>query len=170
MSSERVVAWRRRLAALALCFAGAAGAAEGVVAERLPGADFASAHELLVDSIEAEGLTVRDVIPFNSMLKRTAPAFGHAGSPFADAEIVQFCSSAIAWQMLDEDVEQIALCPLSIAVFARAGAASAERGVTLVYRSPGQASAGRQAAGQLLRRLLDRVVAGFAQRRGAAAD
>ncbi|WP_153117151.1 DUF302 domain-containing protein [Rhodocyclus tenuis] len=167
MPSDRGKRWRRRLLALACCLSGVAAAAEDVVAERLAGTDFRTVHELLVESIEAEGLRVREVIPFNAMLERTAPAFGRVGSPFAEAEIVQFCSSALAWQMLGEDPEQIALCPMSIAVFVPRGEAAV---VTLVYRSPGQASAGRLAAGRLLRRLLDQVGEALRQRGGPPAQ
>lgn len=125
------------------------------VAERLAsGADFQSAHEALIEAIEAEGLVVSAVIPFNAMLARTAGDLAKGKSPFANAEIVQFCSSLVAWQLLEEDVAQIALCPLSIAVLAT----TAEPGkVKFAYRLPGKGSAGRLRAEKLLARLVDRA-------------
>lgn len=129
--------------------------AEDVLSRQLPMADFSSAREALVESIEAEGLTVREVIPFNRMLERTAAALGKTGSPFVNVEIVQFCSSALSWQMLEEDVTQIALCPLSIVILL--SHAEPDR-VTLAWRSPGQATAGRRRAGELLQKLVERAV------------
>ncbi|MFZ2266800.1 MAG: DUF302 domain-containing protein [Azonexus sp.] len=118
-------------------------------------ADFATAREALVESIEAEGLMVREIIPFNSMLERTAASQGRPGSPFINVEIVQFCSSPLAWQMLEEDASQMALCPLSIAIYMKL----AEPGkVTLAWRLPGGDTPGRRNAAALLRKLAERAV------------
>ena len=135
---------------LSLAMAASGQAAELLVRVSLPG-DFAAAHEAVVESIETEGLVVREIIPFNGLLERTAPDLGKAGSPFIAAEIVQFCSSVLAWQLLEEDVGQLALCPMSIAIFVT----KAEPGVVnLVSRLPGTATAGRARGESLLRRLV----------------
>jgi hypothetical protein len=145
----------RFLALLGLFLAVSAFAADDVMIRQMAVADFQLAHEALVESIESEGLKVREVIPFNQMLERTAASQGRPGSPFVHAEIVQFCSTALSWQMLEEDATQIAMCPLSIAVFMK----QSEQGkVTLAWRLPGAATAGRQKAGDLLRRLAERAV------------
>jgi uncharacterized protein (DUF302 family) len=139
----------------------AAGAAEDVATRQMLVADFATAREALVESIENEGLKVREIIPFNSMLERTAASLGRPGSPFVNVEIVQFCSSPISWQMLEEDASQMALCPLSIVIYMKL----AEPGkATLAWRLPGQDSPGRRNAGELLRKLAERAVE-IAQRR-----
>lgn len=131
----------------------AAHATEDVTRTVVVGSDFASAREALVEAIEAEGLVVSAIIPFNDMLARTAGDLEKAASPFADAAIVQFCSSVLAWQLLEEEASQIALCPLSIAIYVR----RAEPGqVTLAYRSPGNATPGRIKAEKLLVRLVNR--------------
>lgn len=144
---------RRLLATLGCCICLGAAAADDVASTVVAGGDFQSVHEALIEVIEGEGLVVSAVIPFNQMLARTAGDLGRAASPFAQAEIVQFCSSLLAWQLLEEDPDQIALCPLSIAVYTTA--ADAGR-VTLAYRRPGPGSAGRGRAENLLRRLVDR--------------
>lgn len=129
-------------------------AAEDVVVIPLPGSDFAAAREALVEAVEAEGLVVSARIPFNRMLARTAEAVGQAATPYGEAEIVQFCSSGLAWQMVGEDAGQLALCPLSIAVYTPV----AEPGrVFLAYRRAGAASAARQRADALLHRLAVRT-------------
>ena len=142
------------LLGLACCLGSPALAADDVATKVVADSDFQATHEAVVEAIEAEGLVVSAVIPFNQMLARTAGDLGKAASPFAGAEIVQFCSSQLAWQLLEEDVSQIGLCPLSIAVYTT----SAEPArVVLAWRGPGQGSAGRGRAEKLLRRLVDRA-------------
>ena len=133
----------------------AAFAAEDVETREMAGVDFPAAREALLESIELEGLKVGEIIPFNQMLERTAAGLGKAGSPFVNLEIVQFCSSLISWQMLEEDASQIALCPLSIVLYMKR--AEPER-VVLAWRLPGQSTAGRRAAEILLRKLAERAV------------
>lgn len=141
------------LVALAFCLIPGVFAAEDVSRTEVVGSDFPSTREALVEAIEAEGLVVSAVIPFNGMLARTAGDLARPASPFAQAEIIQFCSATLAWQLLEEDAAQIALCPLAISVFStRAEPAK----VVLAYRSPGQATAGRVKAESLLRRLVQR--------------
>lgn len=58
-------------ALLALSF-GLARAADASVTVEIEGGDFQSAHEALVEAIEAEGTVVGVVLPFGDMLERTA--------------------------------------------------------------------------------------------------
>lgn len=133
---------------------GSALAADDVLKGGLPGSDFRSAHDALIETVEADGLVVSAVIPFNGMLARTAKDLSHEASPFADAEIIQFCSSVLAWQMVAEDAGQLSLCPLSIAIYTKA----ADPGrVMLAYRSPGRETPARAKADDLLRRLTERA-------------
>ena len=144
---------RGLLLALAVFFAPVVPAAPDVFTVNLAGSDFQSAREALVEAIEAEGLVVSAIIPFNDMLARTAGDLEKTSSPFADAAIVQFCSSVLAWQLLEEEASQMALCPLSLVIYVR----RAESGiVTLAYRLPGTITPGRIKAEKLLRRLVDR--------------
>lgn len=137
-----------------LCLSLGATAADDVTKMHLTGSDFRSAHDALIETIEADGLVVSAVIPFNGMLARTAKDLAHEASPFADAEIIQFCSSVLAWQMVTEEASQLSLCPLSIAIYALA---SDPKTVMLAYRSPGRISEGRAKADDLLRRLTARA-------------
>ena len=90
------------------------------------------------EGIEAEGLVVSNIINFNEMLARTAGDLGRRGAPFAAVEIVQFCSSVIAWQLIEESAAQVALCPLSISVQVRHGRPGQ---VVLAWREPLASSA-----------------------------
>ncbi len=149
------------LAVLAFSLMPEAFAADDVHTTLLINTDFPSAREALIESIEAEGLVVSAVIPFGSMLERTADGLGKGVSPFVDAEIVQFCSARLARQLVDEDVAQIALCPLSIAVFATR---VAPEQITYAYHAPEPGSAGRLGARNLLEKLVARA-AGLARLR-----
>lgn len=142
------------LIGLACCLGSPVLAADDVATKVVAGSDFSATREALVEAIEAEGLVVSAVIPFNQMLARTAGDLAKSASPFVGADIVQFCSSQLAWQLLEEDVSQIALCPLSIAVYTTPGEPAA---VVLAWRMPGQGSAGRGRAEKLLRKIVDRA-------------
>lgn len=141
------------LSGLCLCVSGTL-ASDEIVSQRISGSDFAATREALIETIESAGMVVSAQIPFNKMLERTASTLSDgAPSPFIQAEIVQFCSSVLAWQLLAEAPEHIVLCPLSVTVFVRR---SEPEIVVLAYRSPGDATPGRRQAEKLLRRLVDR--------------
>lgn len=137
------------------CLVSSVFAADDIVTKQVVGSDFQSASEALIEAIEAEGLVVSAKIPFNTMLERTAGAVARQASPFANVQIVQFCSSLLAWQLLEEESAQIVLCPLSITLYELGGDA-AKGEVYLAYRSPGQVTAGRIKVEKLLQRLVDR--------------
>lgn len=130
-------------------------AVDGVVSRTVAGSDFRSTHEALIEVVEAEGLVVGAVIPFGRMLDRTAGVREAADSPYVEAEIVQFCSAGLAWQMVSEDPEQIAFCPLSVAVYVTVADPAK---VTMVYRSTGSATPARAKAEALLHSLVERAV------------
>lgn len=145
---------RRLLAALALGFVVAAGAEETLAVRELPGGDFALVREALIEAIEAEGLVVGATLKFDDMLARTRLEREAGSGPYRMAEIVQFCSSRIAWQLAEEAAENLALCPMSIAIYVpRARPAD----VLIAWRSPGRGSGGRAAGDDLLRRLVERT-------------
>lgn len=131
-----------------------AHAADGIVSRVVDAGDFRSTHEALVEVVEAEGLVVGAVMPFGRMLDRTAGTLEAAMNPYIEAEIVQFCSAGLAWQMVLEDPGQIAFCPLSVAIYVTV----AEPGrVTMAYRSTGSATPARAKAEALLFRLFERA-------------
>jgi uncharacterized protein (DUF302 family) len=140
-----------------------ATAAPDIPTQFVISSDFPLAREALVEVIEAEGLVVSAVIPFGAMLKRTGSALGKKGSPYAQLEIVQFCSARIAWLLVEEDVSQTALCPLSINIFSTV--AEPDK-VVFGYRSPGNLTPARLEATELLLKIVSRAVevARFQQR------
>ena len=126
-------------------------AADGIIRHRIEGGDFRSVHEAVVEVVEAEGMVIGQVLPFGQMLERTGQ--GQA-NPYVEAEIVQFCSAALARRLVLEDSGQMALCPLSIALYVSV----AQPGVVvLAYRATGGESPARAQADELLARLVDRA-------------
>ena len=85
----------------------------------------------------------------------------------SDVLLGQICAenelskARLARQLVDEDVAQIALCPLSIAVFATR---VAPEQITYAYHAPEPGSAGRLGARNLLEKLVARA-AGLARLR-----
>lgn len=150
----RVGAVRRVLAALALFFCALAAAEDVLLVRELPGGDFALVREALIEAIEAEGLVVGATLKFDDMLARTRLERQVGSGPYRTAEIVQFCSSRIAWQLAEEAPENLALCPMSIAIYVPQARPSA---VLIAWRSPGRGSAGRAAGDDLLLRLVERT-------------
>ncbi len=143
----------RALLVAFLAFALRGNAVAGDIHSLNLAADFTMARESVVEAIEGAGLVVTATIPFNQMLARTATDLGKSGSPYANAEIIQFCSARLAWQLVEEDAGHLALCPLSIAVYSLAG----ESGARLSWRSPGRETPGRAQADNLLRDLVARA-------------
>lgn len=123
-------------------------------------ASVADAREAVIEAIESAGLVVSATIPFNRMLERTGEALGYGTNPYVEAETVQFCSARLAWQLVTEDPGQLALCPMSISIYATT---AEPKIVRLAYRSPGEGTPGRQRGEQLLRELVERaaVLAGW---------
>jgi len=134
-----------------LCLSNASFADDTVVV-KVANSDFRTAHDGLIEAIESEGLVVGSILPFRDMLARTA--VGDGTIPYGEAEIVQFCSSLLAAELVREAPAQLTLCPLSIALYTLAGNSSEIR---LAYRSPGDSTAGRQRAESLLQRIIQRA-------------
>ncbi|ANI80331.1 hypothetical protein [Sphingobium sp. EP60837] len=126
-------------------------------------ASVADVREAVIEAIESAGLVVSATIPFNRMLERTGKALEYSSVPYVDAETVQFCSARLAWQLVTEDPGQLALCPMSISIYATT---AEPKLVRLAYRSLGEGTLGRQRGEQLLRELVERaaVLAGWRRR------
>ena len=119
---------------------------------KISASDFRAAHDGLIEAIESEGLVVGSILPFREMLVRTA--VGDGDVPYADAEIIQFCSGQLAAELVLESPAQLTLCPLSIAVYTLPQDRSI---VWMAYRSPGAGTSGRQRAELLLQRVVQRA-------------
>lgn len=121
------------------------------------GATFHDVSTALVDAIADEGIGAPSVSHFGTMLTRTASDLGHRPDLYADALIYTFCSAAIAARLATESAHNIALCPLSIAVYR---VPEAPHTIYLSYRHSAP-SPGGEAAETLLQRVVQRAAAQF---------
>ena len=135
---------------LLLGFFLARGAVAGEIHSVELAADFALVRESVVEAIEGAGLVVTAIIPVNQMLIRTAHDLGRVKSPYAEAETIQFCSARLAWLLVEEDVRQLTLCPLSLTIYSLPD----KPGSVLSYRSPGRETPARAQGDELLRALV----------------
>lgn len=145
---------------LALAFTAASAIAGELVARALPGGDYALARQALVEAIESEGLVPGPVSGFADMLRRTDASLGHGGDIYTEAEIFSFCSIAVAAQLVREDPERIADCPLTIALYRLKNSGE----VRIAYRRRDGDTAGTEAANALLRRIVERTAAALPRR------
>jgi uncharacterized protein (DUF302 family) len=79
--------------------------------------DFASVKQNLETAITNRGLTLRDSLHIAEMLQRTAKATGAKQAVYADAEVIEFCSAALTQRFVEANPANVALCPLTIAVY-----------------------------------------------------
>ena len=152
---ERLVG---RLAAIAILLGftlNAAAQAPGIVQHDLGAVDFGLARDLLAEAISEEGLRDPTVSHFAEMLARTATDLGHSDSVYRSAQIFTFCSVAVAARLAAEAPENIALCPLSIAVYQPP---RPDAHVTISYRLSGLDSDGGRMAEALLARIARRTI------------
>lgn len=140
---------------LALASTAVPAVAGELVARTLPGGDYATARQALVEAIESEGLVPGPVSAFADMLRRTDASLGHGGDLYAEAEVFSFCSIAIAAQLVRENPERIADCPLTIALYRRKGSDE----LRLTYRGRDGDTPGSRAANRLLQRIAERAAA-----------
>jgi hypothetical protein len=141
---------RFSLRLILLGFVLARGAVAGDIQSVELAADFALARESVVEAIEGAGLVVTAIIPVNQMLIRTAHDLGRAKSPYVEAETIQFCSTRLAWLLVEEDLRQLTLCPLSLTIHSLPD----KPGSVLSYRSPGRDTPARAEGDELLRALV----------------
>ncbi|HJV25243.1 MAG TPA: DUF302 domain-containing protein [Aromatoleum sp.] len=142
------------LLALGLPGSAARAAAPGVVVHALQPIAYEDARAALLDAMVDEGLAPPGINPFGEMLARTAPDLGHRADFFEHAEIFSFCSARISARLVTEDRHNIALCPLTIALYTLP---AKPQTVFLSYRKPAIASTGGRLAHALLRRLVNRT-------------
>lgn len=127
----------------------------GIVVRELDPLVYDEARRALLDALIDEGLAPPTVSAFGDMLARTAADLRHPAELYERAEIFTFCSARIASLLVREDVSHIALCPLTIALYAL----PARPGVTFVaYRPPPPASPAARLAQELLQRITTRMI------------
>ncbi|MCU7932130.1 MAG: hypothetical protein KZQ90_15110 [Candidatus Thiodiazotropha sp. (ex Codakia rugifera)] len=104
-------------------------------------------------AIVERGLLVSGTLHVSEMLNRTAPDLGFS-QLFSKAESVEFCSALMSHKMAEAAVENIAICPFTIAVYVKQ--AQPEQ-VYVAYRSPHLAGAGHQATKDIVN-LLEGII------------
>ncbi|MCC4115848.1 DUF302 domain-containing protein [Aromatoleum toluclasticum] len=132
-----------------------ARAADDIVVRELQALAYADARAALLDAFVDEGLAPPAVSPFGDMLARTAPDLGHRADFYGEAEIFSFCSAQVSGRMIGEDVRNIALCPMTVALYTLPGR---PRTVFLALRPPALQSPAGEFAHALLRRIVERTV------------
>lgn len=135
-----------------LIFPSSAIADSDVVHRIVEPSDYALAREAILDAITGAGLIPGQISHFGEMLARTGPVLGHPLPAYAEAEVFSFCSASVSWALVVEDPQNIAYCPLTVALYTLPGA---PQRVHFVYREPGGHSDGRQRAQALLREIVD---------------
>jgi uncharacterized protein (DUF302 family) len=134
-----------------------AGTQEAVVMHRVAGT-YADLRERVVFAIEEKGLVVGHVAKIGEMLRRTAAELKESPPPFADAEVIEFCSARLSRDVTLADARYVAFCPYAITLYSL----DAEPGAVYVgYRRPlaPGANAGLAAALQRAEALLAAIVA-----------
>jgi uncharacterized protein (DUF302 family) len=139
--------------ACVLCSGGAKAETAGVAAHWVSGHAYGTVRAAVIEAIEGEGLVPSPPLDFADMLRRTGPALGRQQPLVERAEILQFCSARLAWQLLEEAPAQLALCPLSIAISQPEG----ESRILLSWRVPPGHSPGQQGVQALFSHLLSRI-------------
>jgi len=122
------------LIAAVVCPAGHAdtGPFEAVVMHPVAGT-YADLRERVIFAIEEKGLVVGHVAKIGEMLRRTAAELKEAAPPFADAEVIEFCSARLSRDVTLADARYVSFCPYAITLYSL----EAEPGVVHVgYRRP----------------------------------
>ncbi len=105
---------------------------EAVVTHRVTGT-YADLRERVVFAIEEQGLVVANVAKIGEMLRRTAAELKEPPPPFAEAEVIEFCSARLSRDVTLADPRYLAFCPYAISLYSL----EAEPGVVHVgYRRP----------------------------------
>lgn len=79
--------------------------------------EFQDLRDRVVFAIEEKGLSVAHTSKVGAMLNRTARDVGATKQTYAEAEVIEFCSSVISREVTDADPRYVAFCPYSITVY-----------------------------------------------------
>jgi len=84
-------------------------------------------------AITGQGLKISNTLHISEMLERTAADLGMGEKLYVRAESVEFCSISAAYKMAQSHPANMAICPLTIAIFTPAKEPDA---VYLAFRRP----------------------------------
>lgn len=116
--------------------------------------DFASVKQNVETAITNRGLTLRDSLHIADMLQRTAQATGAKQAVYHEAEVIEFCSAALTQRFVEAHPANIALCPLTIALYRPS---TEPQQVYLSFRKPQLASENPEVT-QSIEKLLKDIV------------
>ena len=119
-------------------------------------AKFEDVRDDLKLAIEGRGLVIDYESFINRMLERTGKDVGSTRKLYADAQAFVFCSAALSRKTMEADAANIALCPYSIVVYAKA---DEPEKVFVSYQRPWRegGNARSQAAVKEVEKLLDGI-------------
>ena len=119
-------------------------------------AKFEDVRDDLKLAIEGRGLVIDYESFIHRMLERTGKDVGSARKLYADAQAFVFCSAALSRKTMEADAANIALCPYSIVVYAKA---DEPQKVFVSYQRPWRegGNARSQAALKEVEKLLDGI-------------
>jgi len=110
-------------------------------------------------AITDQGLKISNVLHISEMLERTAGDLGLTDKLYQRAESVEFCSIAASYKMSQAHPGNLAICPLTIAIYTPSGEPEA---VYLSFRRPLLLGAAEAAVAEVMR-LLDGIAQEAAQ-------
>ena len=119
-------------------------------------AKFEDVRDDLKLAIEGRGLVIDYESFIHRMLERTGKDVGSTRKLYADAQAFVFCSAALSRKTMEADAANIALCPYSIVVYAKA---DEPQKVFVSYQRPWRegGNARSQAALKEVEKLLDGI-------------
>ena len=117
-------------AGLAMSFAGAAAAADGVTYTR-KGASYEDVRLDLENAIISEGVKIDYTGNIGRMLERTGADVGSNQPIYKNAEFFTFCSAKLSRAMMEADASNMAQCPYVVFIYQRAATVNE---VTVGYR------------------------------------
>lgn len=105
---------------------------DAVVTHQVAGT-YADLRERVVFAIEEKGLVVGHVAKIGEMLRRTAAELKESPPPFAEAEVIEFCSARLSRDVTLADPRYVAFCPYAISLYSLEAAPGV---VHVGYRRP----------------------------------
>lgn len=105
-------------------------------------------------AITGHGMLVMNVLHISDMLERTAGDTGLNKSLYSKAELIEFCSILMAYNMSEAHRANMANCPLTISIYTEPGQISL---VNVAYRLPALLGKAEKARTGLIE-LLDGIV------------
>lgn len=79
--------------------------------------DFRDINDSVKQAIEGRGIHIAHTLPVSDMLNRTGDDYGIEEDVFIHAETVEFCDARLSHELVQENPENILLCPFTISIY-----------------------------------------------------